>query len=74
MIRVPLNRLYLWLLLILTGFWLLFVLYLDLKYDRFPDVLLGGAKILLFLYLVIFLIWLLGRGARWVAIQMRRRT
>ncbi len=42
--------------------WLSFVLYLDLQYDKFPAVLLGGIKILLAGYVVVGLCYLLWRG------------
>ena len=41
--------------------WLSFVLYLDLQYDKFPAVLLGGIKILLAGYVVLGLCYLLWR-------------
>jgi hypothetical protein len=42
--------------------WLGFVLYLDLRYDKFPAVLLGGIKILLASYVVLALSYLLWRA------------
>ena len=42
--------------------WLSFVLYLDLQYDKFPAVSLGGIKILLAGYVVLGLCYLLWRG------------
>lgn len=47
---------------ILSVIWLSFVLYLDLRYDKFPAVLLGGIKILLAGYVVLGLSYLLWRG------------
>ena len=47
---------------ILSVMWLGFVLYLDLRYDKFPAVLLGGIKILLAGYVVLGLSYLLWRG------------
>ena len=49
--------------------WLSFVLYLDLRYDKFPAVLLGGIKILLAGYVVLGVFYLLWRG---VVIACRR--
>ena len=54
---------------ILSVMWLSFVLYLDLRYDKFPAVLLGGIKILLAGYVVLGLSYLLWRG---VVIACRR--
>jgi hypothetical protein len=42
--------------------WLSFVLYLDLQYDRFPAVSLGGIKILLAGYVVLGVCYLLWRA------------
>ena len=42
--------------------WLSFVLYLDLKYDKFPEVSLGGIKLLLAGYVVAGLSYLLWHG------------
>ena len=68
------NRGQRWLFLILPGLWLLFVLYLDLKYNRFPEVVVGGIKILLALYLVAIIAWVLARGAGWIVVRIRRQT
>ena len=68
------NRRQRWLFLILPGLWLLFVLYLDLKYNRFPEVVVGGIKILLALYLVAIIVWVLARGAGWIVVRIRRQT
>ena len=50
--------------LTLSGLWLVFVLYLDVKYQRFPDVLLGGTEVLLFVYFLLSLAWLTIQGVR----------
>ena len=42
--------------------WVSFVLYLDLQYDKFPAVVLGGIKILLAGYVVLGVCYLLWRG------------
>ena len=68
------NRGQRWLFLILPGLWLLFVLYLDLKYNRFPEVVVGGIKILLALYLVAIIVRVLARGAGWIVVRIRRQT
>ncbi len=47
---------------ILSVMWLSFVLYLDLQYDKFPAVSLGGIKILLAGYFVLGVCYLLWRG------------
>jgi hypothetical protein len=46
----------------LSVMWLSFVLYLDLQYDKFPAVSLGGVKILLAGYVVVGLSYLLWQG------------
>ena len=61
-----------WVLAVLSGLWLLFVMYLDIKYERFPDVLLGGIKILLFCYMVLLLLWLAMQLSRRIVATMRR--
>ncbi len=66
------NRRRLWALAVLSGLWLLFVLYLDIKYEKFPDVLLGGIKILLFCYMVLLLLWLAMQLSRRIVATMRR--
>ena len=66
------NRRRLWALAVLSGLWLLFVLYLDIKYEKFPDVLLGGIKILLFFYMVLLLLWLAMQLSRRIVATMRR--
>jgi hypothetical protein len=42
-------------LVVLTLGWLAFIVYLDVAYDMFPRVLLGGMKILVAAYLLLFL-------------------
>jgi len=39
-----------WAFLIFAGIWIIFLLYLDFKYDKFPTVFFGGIQILCFLY------------------------
>jgi hypothetical protein len=58
-----------------TLLWIAFVLYLDVRYERFPAVSIGGLKILLFVYLVVFIgalcVSRLGRLASWLAARTR---
>lgn len=64
MLRIGLGALAL-----LSAGWLAFVIYLDIAYDMFPRVLLGGVKILLAAYLVLFLVL----GAAFVLRGLLRR-
>ncbi len=66
------NRRRLWALAVLSGLWLLFVLYLDIKYEKFPDVLLGGIKILLFFCIVLLLLWLAMQLSKRIVATVRR--
>jgi hypothetical protein len=44
--------------------WLAYAVALDLRYRRFPEVLLGAVQILLAFYLLLGLATLAGRGVR----------
>lgn len=55
----------------LSAMWLAYVVYLDIKYDKFPAVLLGGLKILIAGYLLLLIAWLLYRLLRSLIKLMR---
>lgn len=54
---------------LLSAGWLAFVIYLDFAYDMFPRVLLGGVKILIAAYLLLFV----ALGAAFVLRGLLRR-
>jgi hypothetical protein len=47
--------------------WLAYAIALDVRYHRFPEVLLGAVQILLAFYLVLALVTLAWRGVRRLA-------